>query len=70
MAAAPALDATVVSVTPARDHTKPADLSHHLNRTTRNRKASAIKSLYKYFQVPGMTNLAGGMALYLVRKEC
>ncbi|PWW72325.1 PLP-dependent transferase [Tuber magnatum] len=41
--------------------TKPSDLSHHFNRVTRERTASSIKSLYKYFQVPGMMNLAGGL---------
>ena len=40
--------------------TGPSDLSHHFNRVTRERTASAIKSLYKYFQVPEMMNLAGG----------
>lgn len=43
-----------------REHTRPSDLSHHFNRVTRERTASAIKSLYKYFQLPDMMNLAGG----------
>lgn len=39
---------------------KPKDLSHHLNAVTRARNLNAMKSLYKYFQTPGMANLAGG----------
>jgi len=42
------------------ERTGPSDLSHHFNRVTRERTASAIKTLYKYFQVPDMMNLAGG----------
>ncbi|KAG0635432.1 pyridoxal phosphate-dependent transferase [Tuber brumale] len=46
---------------PNREHAKPSDLSHHFNRVTRERTASAIKNLYKYFQAPGMMNLAGAL---------
>ena len=39
----------------------PVDLSHHYSRTTKNRQLSAIKGFYKYFQIPGIGNLAGGL---------
>jgi site-specific recombinase XerD len=38
----------------------PLDLSHHFSRTTKNRQASSIKSFYRFFQIPGIGNLAGG----------
>jgi DNA-binding transcriptional MocR family regulator len=60
-AAAPALDATPVHHFPSHDCARPADLSHHLNRTTLERKPSILKSLYKYFQIPGLLSLAGGL---------
>lgn len=39
----------------------PADLSHHFNTMSRKRVLNKMKSLYKYFGAPGMTNLAGGV---------
>ncbi|PVH95184.1 aromatic amino acid aminotransferase 1 [Periconia macrospinosa] len=39
---------------------EPVDLSHHLSRSTHNRQASAIKSFYKYFTIPGISQIAGG----------
>ena len=39
----------------------PKDLSHHLSRSTKNRAASSMKQFYKYFQIPGIAQLAGGM---------
>ncbi|KAI9820492.1 MAG: hypothetical protein M1826_000891 [Phylliscum demangeonii] len=39
----------------------PLDLSHHFSRTTLNRKESSIKEFYKYFAIPGIGNLAGGL---------
>ncbi|EHL01457.1 putative Aromatic amino acid aminotransferase C56E4.03 [Glarea lozoyensis 74030] len=39
----------------------PLDLSHHFSRVTKNRKESSIKSFYKYFQIAGIGNLAGGL---------
>ena len=38
----------------------PLDLAHHFSRTTRNRVPSAMKQYYKFFQIPGVGNLAGG----------
>lgn len=38
----------------------PLDLSHHYSRVTTARQASSTKSVYKYFQIPGIANLAGG----------
>ncbi|CAI6299116.1 unnamed protein product [Periconia digitata] len=38
----------------------PVDLSHHLSRSTRARQASAIKGFYKYFAIPGISQIAGG----------
>ncbi|KAL9099222.1 MAG: hypothetical protein Q9163_005250 [Psora crenata] len=37
------------------------DLSHHYSKTTRNRVASSIKDFYKYFTIPDIGNLAGGL---------
>jgi DNA-binding transcriptional MocR family regulator len=39
----------------------PIDLSHHLSASTRARNASAIKRFYKYFSIPGIAQVAGGM---------
>ncbi|GAB1218128.1 hypothetical protein ATERTT37_007380 [Aspergillus terreus] len=39
----------------------PRDLSHHFSTTTKRREASSIKDLYKYFLIPGIANLAGGL---------
>ena len=39
----------------------PRDLSHHYSRVTKNRSASAVKDFYRYFSIPGIENLAGGM---------
>ncbi|KAK8187289.1 aromatic amino acid aminotransferase 1 [Phyllosticta capitalensis] len=41
--------------------TKPLDLSHHLSRNAKSREASAMKSFYKYFAIPGIGQLAGGL---------
>lgn len=40
---------------------KPKDLSHHLSLTTKNRPFSNIKAFYKYFAIPGIGQLAGGL---------
>ncbi|KAF7187058.1 Aromatic amino acid aminotransferase C56E4.03 [Pseudocercospora fuligena] len=39
----------------------PKHLSHHLSRVTRARHESSIKAFYKYFQIPGIGQLAGGL---------
>ncbi|KAF2743199.1 aromatic amino acid aminotransferas-like protein [Sporormia fimetaria CBS 119925] len=39
----------------------PLDLSHHLSRSTKAREASNIKKFYKYFTIPGIAQLAGGL---------
>lgn len=39
----------------------PKDLSHHLSRATKTRQESSIKAFYKYFQIPGIGQLAGGL---------
>lgn len=43
------------------DRPEPKDLSHHLSRSTRSREASSIKQFYKYFAIPGIGQLAGGL---------
>ncbi|KAG8628218.1 hypothetical protein KVT40_004091 [Elsinoe batatas] len=43
------------------DRDPPKDLSHHLSRNARSREASAVKQFYKYFQIPGIGQLAGGL---------
>ncbi|KAL9125130.1 MAG: hypothetical protein Q9217_005619 [Psora testacea] len=40
---------------------EPIDLSHHYSKTTKNRIRSNIKDFYKYFSIPGIGNLAGGL---------
>ena len=40
---------------------EPIDLSHHYSEATKNRAASSIKEFYKYFFIPGIGNLAGGL---------
>ncbi|KIX09611.1 uncharacterized protein Z518_00691 [Rhinocladiella mackenziei CBS 650.93] len=39
----------------------PKDLSCHYSRVTKNRSASKMKQFYKYFAIPGIGNLAGGL---------
>lgn len=39
----------------------PKDLSHHLSRNAKSRAPSSIKSFYKYFAIPGIGQLAGGL---------
>jgi hypothetical protein len=43
-------------------HEKPApvDLSHHYSVVTQRRVPSKIKEAYKFFQIPGILNIAGG----------
>lgn len=38
----------------------PLDLSHHFSEVTKHRTPSKIKEYYKFFQIPGIGNLAGG----------
>lgn len=38
----------------------PLDLSHLYSATTKARLASNIKKYYRFFQIPGIGNLAGG----------
>jgi hypothetical protein len=38
----------------------PKDLSHLFSKVTRNRKPSNIKAFYKFMQIPGISNFAGG----------
>ncbi|KAF2106581.1 aromatic amino acid aminotransferase 1 [Lophiotrema nucula] len=40
---------------------EPVDLSHHISRSTRARDASSVKKFYKYFSIPGIAQLAGGL---------
>lgn len=56
--------AHLVATTEERDQDTrplPKDLTHHLSRATKARKASSIKAFYKYFQIPGIGQLAGGL---------
>ena len=39
----------------------PLDLSHHYSATTRDRHESKVKGFYKYFGIPGIKNIAGGL---------
>lgn len=40
---------------------EPIDLSHLYSKVTSNRKTSNVKDFYKYFMIPGIGNLAGGL---------
>lgn len=48
------------SVEMASDKPVPKDFSHYFSVTTAGRKPSAMKQYYKFFQIPGIGNLAGG----------
>ncbi|KAH6655278.1 aromatic amino acid aminotransferase [Truncatella angustata] len=39
----------------------PKDMSHHFSDVTKARVPSAMKQYYKYFQIPGIGQLAGGL---------
>lgn len=39
----------------------PIDLSHHYSEITKNRHPSFVKDFYKYFTIPHIGNLAGGL---------
>ncbi|TAQ86436.1 hypothetical protein B7494_g5240 [Chlorociboria aeruginascens] len=39
----------------------PRDLSHHYSKVTAARQASSMKDFYKFFLIPGIGNLAGGL---------
>ena len=39
----------------------PLDLSHHFSKVTKHRSPNIIKDFYKYFLIPDIGNLAGGM---------
>lgn len=36
------------------------DMSHHINRITKNRQVNKMKEMYKYAAMPGMISYAGG----------
>lgn len=38
----------------------PRDLSHHYSDVTKARAPSQMKEFYKFFQIPGIGQLAGG----------
>ncbi|GKT84738.1 aromatic amino acid aminotransferase [Colletotrichum tofieldiae] len=47
----------------AMDHSSkrpPLNLEHHFSAVTRRRLPSKMKEYYKYFEIPGIGNLAGG----------
>ncbi|KAF4987012.1 hypothetical protein FGRMN_10579 [Fusarium graminum] len=39
----------------------PKDISHLFSVVTRNHKPSAVKAFYRFMQIPGISNFAGGM---------
>lgn len=49
-------DATIAKSGPK----PPLDFSYHFSRVTAKRSMSSVKQFYKYFQIPGIGNLAGG----------
>lgn len=38
----------------------PLSLEHHFSEVTKRREPSKMKEYYKYFEIPGIGNLAGG----------
>jgi hypothetical protein len=42
------------------DKPEPLDLSHHFSVVTQRRVPSQLKQAYKFFQIPGILNIAGG----------
>ncbi len=58
--------APITASTTKKELAPPADLSHHFSRVTRHRVASKIKDFYKYFAIPGIGNLAGGVLIDLI----
>ncbi|KAK3296904.1 pyridoxal phosphate-dependent transferase [Chaetomium fimeti] len=44
-----------------REKPAPLDLSHHYSAVTKRRMPSKIKEAYKFFQIPGILNMAGGL---------
>lgn len=46
----------------AGEKPKPLDLSHLYSEMTKHRYASQMKMFYRFFQVPGIGNFAGGMS--------
>jgi len=49
------------AIQPEQEMAPPTDISHHFSRVTKNREASKVKDFYKYFLIPGIQNLAGGV---------
>ena len=45
-----------------RPRRAPLDLSHHFSRSVKSRQQSSIKDFYKFFAIPGIGNLAGGVS--------
>jgi hypothetical protein len=43
-----------------REKPAPLDLSHYYSVATKRRLPSKIKQVYKFFQIPGILNIAGG----------
>ncbi|KAK3906431.1 pyridoxal phosphate-dependent transferase [Staphylotrichum tortipilum] len=43
------------------DKPEPLDLSHHFSVVTQRRVPSELKRAYKFFQIPGILNIAGGL---------
>ncbi|KAK4104971.1 PLP-dependent transferase [Parathielavia hyrcaniae] len=43
------------------DKPPPLDMSHHYSVITKRRQPSQIKQAYKFFQIPGILNIAGGL---------
>jgi hypothetical protein len=41
--------------------TAPLDLSHHYSKATMRRGLNNMKAFYKYFRIPNIGNLAGGL---------
>jgi hypothetical protein len=45
---------------------EPKDMSHHYSDVSKARVPSKMKEYYKFFQIPGIGNIAGGAHIHPV----
>jgi hypothetical protein len=48
----------------------PKDMSHHFSDVTKARMPNKMKEFYKYFQIPGIGQLAGGESQLTLAHVC
>ncbi|KAI8952451.1 pyridoxal phosphate-dependent transferase [Xylaria longipes] len=55
------MDRSIGCVADTAKPAPPKDMSHHYSDLTKARKPSSMKMFYKFFAIPGIGNLAGGL---------